>query len=178
MRTVARRGFTLVEMLIVICIIALLMALLVVLIKGVIDRSKNAKSKSLIETLHQGCMAYNTDFGQFPQPYSTSATLHQRLGSTRFMPTGFSSSGVTSTSPKSPYIEFKKDWLPQTATTTAPTPPQPLYDAWERVLHYEAGTNHMPGGADHSNNKSVDIWSEGKDFVDPLDDLTNWVRDY
>jgi len=164
-----RRGFTLVEMLVVISIILLLCALVVVLIKGSIDRSKNAKSKSLIEMLDKACSDYRVDFGVFP-PGPGSQNLHLALGSPRTMVTAHNVSGPNISTLKPPYIEFRRDMLPLTATSTSPTPPQVIVDAWERDVQYiNPGLN---------NTKAVDIWSIGKDAADPLDDIANWIRDY
>ncbi len=163
-----RKGFTLVELLVVICIIALLMSMLVVLIKGSIDRARNTKSKGLVELLNQACESYRVDFGEYPAPGSTS--LHKCLGCPVTMVVAKQSVGADITTVKPPYVEFKRDMLPDSATSTSPNPPQVLVDAWNRDIQYA-----NPGAR---NTKSVDIWSVGKDTADPADDIANYIRDF
>ena len=55
------KGFTLVELLIVIAIIGLLMAMLGVLIQGLLDRAKYAKTNSIVQALESSCKNYKTD---------------------------------------------------------------------------------------------------------------------
>lgn len=168
LRKAGRKGFTLVEMLVVIAIIALLMALIVVLIKGSIARAKNAKAKTLVEMLNQACQSYYTDFGIYPPNGATS--LHGTLGAPRTLTLQYQAGGPGMTTMKPPYIEFRKDQLPLGAGNTSPPPALQIIDPWENPIQYQnPGTN---------NTKGVDIWSTGANPADPLTWLTNWVRDY
>jgi prepilin-type N-terminal cleavage/methylation domain-containing protein len=168
-----RKGFTLIELLVVIVIIAILAALLIVLVKGMIDRSRNAATKALISTLDKGCQDYKTDFGLFPpnSPYSESQNLHFYLGSPRWVVTQHGSGGspdIVTTMP--PLIEFKRENLDPSASSSYPTPPVYVYDHWQKPMKYAS-----PGTV---NAKSVDIWSLGRDSADAADDISNYIRDF
>jgi prepilin-type N-terminal cleavage/methylation domain-containing protein len=164
MRT--RSAFTLVELLVVIVIIAILAASLVVLIKGMIERGRQAATKSMVDVLSMACADYRTDYGCYPptSPYTGSQNLHYYLGAPRTIEV---TTGITSE--RKPFIEFKRDWLDATATSTLPPPPAYVIDRWSQPIHVQnPGTN---------NPKGVDIWSDGRDPADAGDDLANWIRD-
>lgn len=170
-RSASRRGFTLVELLVVIVIIAILASLLVVLIKGMVDKSRNTATKALVDILNKGCESYKTDEGMYPptSPYSGSMNLHYYLGNGRQVVKQFGASGnITAAMP--PLIEFKKEWLDPSASSSYPNPPVYIYDRWQKQIQYASpGVNNV---------KSVDIWSKGRDDADAGDDLSNWIRDY
>ena len=68
MKRNSSKGFTLVELLIVIAIIGLLMALLVVLIQGLMDRARYAKTQSMVKAMMVGCEMYKADFAGQEDP--------------------------------------------------------------------------------------------------------------
>jgi prepilin-type N-terminal cleavage/methylation domain-containing protein len=166
------RGFTLIEMLVVIVIIAVLAALLVVLIKGLIDRSRNASCKALVEVLNKGCADYRVQFGGFPatSPYSGSQNLHYYLGIPRVMIKQVDPAGNHITETLPPLVEFRKDWLDPSAASSYPNPPVFVFDAYGKVVEY-----YNPGLV---NTKGVDIKCKGRDDADAADDITNYVRDF
>jgi prepilin-type N-terminal cleavage/methylation domain-containing protein len=173
------RGFTLVEMLVVIAIITILMAFLVVLIVGVVDRARYAKTTSTVTMLDKGCNTYFLDFNVYPpNDKGDSRSLHYYLGRERYVKAQHTSGGPELKTRKPPIIDFNADVL-QLAKGAAPNPdqPVPIVDAWEQLIKYR-----LPGTW---NKKTVDIWSSGKDGVDQLDpthkdfdDVTNWVKEY
>ena len=161
-----RRGFTLVELLVVIVIIAVLAALLVVLVKGMIARARNNSTKALIEVLSHGCDVYRTDTGAWPPaaPFVGSQNLHYHLGSPRQVEM---QAGIAVARP--PIIEFKREWLDPAAASTLPSPPAFIIDRFGNPIQYACpGINNLKG---------VDIWSNGSDPADAADDLANWLRD-
>lgn len=168
----ARRGFTLVELLVVITIIMLLVGLLVVLIRGMVDRSRNAKTTAIVKMLDQGCHEYHTDYGKFPpQDMPKSQSLHKYLGADRIVTAAYVEPGRPApTIKKPPIIDFRIDMLEGPPASTDPNPPVNVIDAWGKVIEYA-----NPGTY---NKKAVDIWSLGKDDADPEDDMNNWVKDF
>jgi prepilin-type N-terminal cleavage/methylation domain-containing protein len=168
-----RAAFTLVELLVVIVIIAILASLLVVLIKGMIDKSRNTATKALIDILNKGCESYKIDEGLYPpsSPYSGSQNLHFYLGGSRLYIAQYGATAADNiTAQRPPLVEFKREWLDPSASSTFPNPPTYVYDRWEKQVQYQ-----VPGV---NNPKSVDIWSKGKNDTDAGDDLANWIRDY
>jgi prepilin-type N-terminal cleavage/methylation domain-containing protein len=160
------RGFTLVELLVVIVIIAILAASLVVLVRGMVERGRQASTKAMIETLSTACAAYRTEFGLWPptSPWPGSQSLHFHLGAPYLAEI---QAGISS--PRPPLAEFRRLWLDASAPGTLPPPPATVIDAWSQPIHYQnPGTN---------NPKGVDIWSDGRDPGDAGDDLSNWIRD-
>ena len=69
-----QRGFTIVELLIVIVVIAILAAITVVAFNGIQNRSKNAKTVSAVTAWSKAIKLYNADTGSWP-------TVHSCLGS-------------------------------------------------------------------------------------------------
>lgn len=61
-----RRGFTLVELIIVILILAILMGLVIYAVGAITARAKHNKTTSLIQTLENAMQAYYSDFRAYP----------------------------------------------------------------------------------------------------------------
>ena len=175
------KGFTLVELLIVIAIIALLMALLGVLIQGLLDRAKFAKTNSIVQALESSCKNYKTDFGEYP-PVSmfgngSSKNLHWHLGRQRYISQGHSSSGGGGIAVKRPgYIDFNSDWLDTNPSSTYPQTGNvfDVIDAWVRPITYENPSPNVPAG----NSPSFRVCSKGADEADPIDDTASDIRDF
>jgi prepilin-type N-terminal cleavage/methylation domain-containing protein len=64
---VTRRGFTIVELLIVIVVIAVLAAITIVAYNGIQQRANNAKTMSAVEAYVKYLQMYKTDNGDFPK---------------------------------------------------------------------------------------------------------------
>ena len=62
----ARKGFTLVELLVVISIMAMLFALIVPTVRSALSSAKRAKIKTEVDLIHQTFMLYRTEHGSFP----------------------------------------------------------------------------------------------------------------
>jgi prepilin-type N-terminal cleavage/methylation domain-containing protein len=174
------KGFTLVEILVVITIITLLVSLLVVLIANIIDRARYAKTAATVKLLDGACKSYHLDFGVYPpNNKGDSRSLHHHLGSPRKLQTVKSDMGAALVSNKPPIVEFQRDMLQDTKGGT-PDPllnPVPIVDGFDNPIRYKT-----PG---HYNKKSIDLWSPGKDGKDQLeetaadyDDVTNWAKEY
>jgi prepilin-type N-terminal cleavage/methylation domain-containing protein len=178
-RRAGERGFTLVEMLVVITIILILLAFLVVLIVGVVDRARYAKTTAIVTGLDKACHAYFQDYNVYPpNDKGDSRSLHYYLGRERYVKAQHTSGGPELKTKKPPLIDFNADWL-QLAKGTTPNAdqPVPIVDAWDQLIKYK-----NPGT---KNPRTIDIWSSGKngtDELDPLapefDDVTNWVKEY
>jgi general secretion pathway protein G len=175
-----KKGFTLVEILVVITIITLLVSLLVVLISNVIDRARYAKTAATVKLLDDGCKVYHLDFGQYPpNDKQDSRSLHHHLGIPRKIITQRSDLGSSPVSTKPPIIEFQRDMLGD-AKVGIPDPktnPVPIVDGFDNPIRYK-----VPG---KYNKKGFDIWSPGKNGKDELDenvpgydDVTNWSKEY
>lgn len=68
------RGFTIVELLIVIVVIGILAAIVIVAYNGIQDRAKNTKYQTDAVALQKGAEAVNADLGSYPTGTDT-ATL-------------------------------------------------------------------------------------------------------
>lgn len=78
----SRRGFTLVELMVVIAIIGVLSSVLIPQVNGFIDKAKATKMMSVADTLTAACTAYNADVGrynahEYAAPYYTAAGDHE-----------------------------------------------------------------------------------------------------
>ncbi len=178
-----KKGFTLIEMLVVIAIILLLIALLSMLVQGVLDRARYNKTAVLVHTLSKGCDSYRLDFGIFPpDTKSSSASLHFHLGRGRKLDAQKTDTGTSPKITRPPYIQFTMDMLQ--SNTSGPADPDvlalPVIDAWERPILYKAA------GQAIWNKNGVDIWSLGTNGVSEyaagptdskFDDVTNWYKE-
>ena len=79
----SQRGFTIVELLIVIVVIAILAAIVIVAYQGIQDRAKFAQKRSDIENLQKLVEMYNAQNGSYP---STSGWNYQRRDGNNFIP--------------------------------------------------------------------------------------------
>jgi len=175
-----RKGFTLVEILVVITIITLLVSLLVVLFVSIVDKARYAKTAAVIKLLDEACKTYNLDFGQYPpNDLQDSRSLYRHLGMPRKIQTQKSEMGATLTTTKPPIVEFRADMLGDTKSglPDPKTNPVPIVDGFDNPIRYK-----VPG---KYNKKGVDIWSPGKDGKDQLDpnlpdydDVTNWSKEF
>lgn len=66
-RSQSRRGFTIVELLIVIVVIAILAAITIVVYNGIQARAENTKTTSAVEVYVKALSLYATDNGLYPQ---------------------------------------------------------------------------------------------------------------
>jgi prepilin-type N-terminal cleavage/methylation domain-containing protein len=64
------RGFTIVELLIVIVVIAILAAIVIVAYNGVQNRAKTSAAASTAQTVQQKLEAYNAEVGNYPATWS------------------------------------------------------------------------------------------------------------
>jgi type II secretion system protein G len=173
------KGFTLVEILVVITIITLLVSLLVVLIGSVIDRARYAKTATTIKMLDEACKTYKLDFGEYPpDDKKSSASLHHHLGIPRKITTQRSELGTALVSTKPPIIDWQRDLLDDSRGIPDPmTNPVKIMDAFGQPIRYGLPARYNKNGPD--------IWSSGKnekdeyvDTANDYDDVTNWAKEY
>ena len=173
------RGFTLVEILVVITIITLLVSLLVVLIANLIDRARYAKTAATVKLLDSACKTYKLDFGEYPpDSKKSSASLHHHLGVERKIVTQKSDLGANLVSTKPPIVDWQRDMLEEKANPDPRSNPVKIMDGFGQAIRYQNPPKYNKGG--------VDIWSSGKnekdEYVDTgsnnYDDVTNWAKEY
>lgn len=74
----AQRGFTLLEIMVVVAIIAILSTVVVVNLVGKVDDAKLARAKSDIQSLTSALQLYKLDNGQYPSTQQGLEALMQR----------------------------------------------------------------------------------------------------
>jgi prepilin-type N-terminal cleavage/methylation domain-containing protein len=161
-----RRGFTLIELMVVIVIIAILTSIAIGIVSGIVSKARYAKTEGLIKMLSSACEDYRMDFDQYP-PGQDSRALHQALGSPRRVPMIRQEQGSIYAS-KGPLIEFRAGMLEKNAPSLVPPPASEIIDAWDQPIHYV-----RPG---KNNKKGVDIWSDGAKMDKKDDDVNNWIE--
>lgn len=75
----SRDGFSLMEIVIAVSIIAILAASVTPFVGGMIERSKVAKTLTLVDTLRTACSMYHVDTGTYAREYAGSSPGNRRL---------------------------------------------------------------------------------------------------
>ncbi|MEW6073316.1 MAG: prepilin-type N-terminal cleavage/methylation domain-containing protein [Planctomycetota bacterium] len=81
----ARRGFSLLEIVIAVCVMAILAGVLVIRSGGILSSSKVSKTASLVNTLQTACTAFHADTGTMAYEYSGSTAPNRQLSGTQSM---------------------------------------------------------------------------------------------
>ncbi|TBR15274.1 prepilin-type N-terminal cleavage/methylation domain-containing protein, partial [bacterium] len=71
----SRKGFTLVELMVVVAIIGVLGTVLLPQVTGLVEKAKASKIVSLVDTLRTACSSYYSDVGTYPNEYSAPTYL-------------------------------------------------------------------------------------------------------
>ncbi|MBI1884504.1 MAG: type II secretion system protein GspG [Chlamydiae bacterium] len=175
-----KRGFTVIEMLVVISVIAILASIILPALNSAQKKAKITKTQSMIDSITTAFKQYRTDFGAYPLDDTipnvsggspTSAECIYYYSAASFV-AGENADEITA----GPYMEYRqKD--EGTSTQSADMDGDgasddsifPVVDAWGNSLIYiEPGTH---------NTNSFDIYSYGPDGADDSggdDDIVNW----
>lgn len=182
------RGFTLMELVVVMAIIAILAGLSMAALRRARIKAHEAKAKSMIASLQIALSMYETDYGAYPQ--SAKGGADQVNGNSRNTGPGYYNlvKALSVTTGGGPYMEFKKDDLDES------DPDRPvLLDPWGRAyvyvsrkywaapisswmdVIYEQGPFH-PDTANPENN-TYNIYSlgvDGKTYKGQEQDASDW----
>lgn len=145
-RSIARKGFTLIEVLLVIVIIGMLAAVLVVTIGGTQDGARVDTTKLTIQKIESKIQTYYMHVGSYPTEGEGGLEALRTKPSFEDEKTGEKWRG--------PYVKS-----------------QELKDAWGNALNYEpvADGDDAPGGV------KFKLWSNGPDQKSNSDDdIGNW----
>ncbi len=173
-----RRGFTLIELVVVIAIITILVALLSVLIVGAIDGAKVRSTRAFLQAVQVACQAYRQENNAYPpDDRGDSRCLHYSLGRERLLRKAVSNGSGGQTVKASPFFDFPQGWL-DLSMGQIPDPNQPvaLVDPWGSLIRYKVPGFYTKTG--------IDLWSPGKNLQDDLvgpggvtDDVANWIKE-
>ena len=193
----ANRGFTLLELLVVMAIIGFLAAALTIASAGLKQRSKIEKTGALVRRVDAGCEAYFTHFQDYPADYAklTAADiksgkvwplihhdkyLYDYLAKPMTVVEGFQATGSKLRN-LDPFVEMKDSEVkgPDTGKHTV----QAL-DAWGGPLWYDL-PGHPHGANFPDRTQKFEIVSDGPNLINdsildqlnPVDDVTDWAYD-
>lgn len=181
-----KRGFTLMEMMVTVVIVAILAGAALLCFPYTTGTSRYTRTIGLIKMLHDGCYQYKTyDIvgHRFPEHAGgNSSVLHLRLGIRVPFRKGPRSSGCAD-EVRPPIVAFTPGMLEGTPSNTNPNPPRNIVDRWKRPIVYEAypgaryaQARRIPAA---QANDVFSIWSRGSDGNDEFgagDDVSNWQR--
>jgi prepilin-type N-terminal cleavage/methylation domain-containing protein len=150
-----KRGFTLVELLVVIVIIAILASLLLVGMTQMLCRGRAAAAEARVVQLHQAVAVYALEQGTFPPDLPTfeSSSLYAALQSM--------------SSKKVPYFWVDPSELDGAGNLRNPVRPQ------TEIIRYRDNSRTWPPGDPAAHNKATyDLWA--MDCAGIPDRLNNW----
>ena len=124
------RGFTIVELLIVIVVIAILAAISIVAYNGIQNRARNTTNAESASQLKTKIESWNSIIGSYPSTTALSGNL----------------TDADATEAKIDGALAGKFTASTTVTTAAGTPTQPAVDAAQPVIAYPCGTAANPTG--------------------------------
>lgn len=163
-----RKGFTVIELLVVLAIIGILAGLIMGAAQSARKQALIAKAKASISSLETALGMFQSDIGAYPS--AGNANMITCLTSSSGCLVGTSGTPMTTSQAANwsgPYMNF------QTNEVSSGT----FIDPWGNPYVYTAGSNHGTG-ADYTNNY-MDIYSFGPNGVDDNgapDDVANWRR--
>ncbi len=138
-----KRGFTLMELLVVITIIAILSGLLLPAVQRIRAKASVVKAAAAIDTLKVALSMYQQDYGYYPPSYEVT----QRNGNS-FNPAWNTTlvEALMSTDRNGPYFAFKGTDLVYFGVTTDPV----FVDPWGRAYVYMCRTTNDPEGVENT----------------------------
>jgi prepilin-type N-terminal cleavage/methylation domain-containing protein len=151
----ARKGFTLVELLIVIIIISLLAALLLPALVKAICAAKETKAMDLITNIENACKIYERDFNSYPAGAAVAPFY------SKWCADALSKPGPR----KQPYIEWVAGDLDGNGNVRNPVNPQGM-------IYYRNNIALNPKPPEAKNKYSVDLWCENCEGV--ATGVNNW----
>lgn len=184
-----KRGFTLLEVLVVMAIITLLAALLVVLVTGVKQKAREEKTRGTIKKLCTALSVYRERFQDFPPSagaYQSSQNLHYYLCNRFRKPEGIDPNTGRPTwySEPDPPLTLTNA---EVSTHDGGNSLQPgfVVDAWDLTMFYfYPGRDHRsdsPAGPDHRSSavgggQKYDIASRGRNNNwSSEENLASWI---
>jgi len=79
----ARSGFSLLEIVIAIAVIAMIAGVVVMRSRSVLDKGRSTKVIELVDMLKKACITYHSDTGQLPWEYSGYDAANRKLSGTQ-----------------------------------------------------------------------------------------------
>ena len=169
----AGRGFTLVELLVVIGILAGLAAILIPVISSARYSAKIAACKHLIAQLESALDRYNEDFGCYVAD-KPIGTPERPIGDTTPAACLYYYLATPDLSHRHPYIELQPEVQSRNSDSEDPED-DIVVDPWGQPLHYDSSVPEDSSPPQH-NVYTYDLWSDGSPTLDERNRKTinNW----
>ncbi len=171
-RSLRRAGFTLIEILTVIAIIAVLASLILATSGFVQEKAGRSRAEAEIQALSNAIEAYKLDNGVYPDG-DGGTTSTKKLIDELCPPTSGGGTGSTKV-----YFEFPPKMLDGYSSgsdfETLRTSARYLVDPFGNSYRYKS-----PGDKDRSGEQFFDLWSYGKDGATKNADLPEkWIKNW
>ena len=170
-----RAGFSLLELLLVIAIIAFLIAGLFTAVSKLRTRTALGQTKNLLEKLHNAMETYNLNFRAYPVPPDATGTLVNNQALYLFLASGFRKGAsvargeVEATVNVGPLVKFEERDLKEVAGVKT------IRDPWGSHLGFKVERRTFTDPVDATKSTKVDIpiiWSFGINTVNDLEGMS------
>lgn len=177
------RGFTMIELLVVISIIAVLMTIVAGVSRGVLETSKRKKAEGQIKAIEGALESYKVDWGEYPRPIggSTDALTQSQMlyqavtgdGTDKIdgVPPA-ASTGEPAQDDNKNYLEAANVGSKRSRFVNEET--YSLQDPWFLPYHYMRGDENQ----NTANETQFDLWSEGTSRPTGTDDEEKWIKNW
>ncbi|MDF1785372.1 MAG: prepilin-type N-terminal cleavage/methylation domain-containing protein [Verrucomicrobiaceae bacterium] len=177
----SRRGFTMIELLVVISIIAVLAGLVAAVASGASAASKRKKAQGQIIAVQEAIEAYKNEYGNYPRPVggtddpvTVAKMLYQAVTGDGTNMIDGAEPTASDGNPGTDGEFFLEAAFHNGGKSSFTNKDYYLMDPWRQPYNYERGDEH----SQTMNPTTFDLWTEATNRPDQDDDEDVWISNW